>query len=171
MSDDNGLTEAERRALIWLQDENIVQRNIRPKPDGSREVISENDSSGGHTDLIGLLKNFSKPLHPEIRGALADALDSFGNSILQIKKRARRGAGRPRKDSIADDVRLAYDVLAIPDEIEREAKKLRIPAAGEKPKKRPRKEIISKIGKKNDMSRTAIYETMKAAKSMKIKKK
>lgn len=165
------MTEDERKSLKWLRDENDVQRNVDERPDGSRKVLDEHDISGGQAALVQLLRDTSKPICPEIRLALAKAIDHFGDSVLQLKKRARRGAGRPKKDSIADDVRRAIDVLTIPAEIDSEAKKIRVPAAGEKPKKVPRKEIISRIGTQHDMSCTAVYETMKAANNMKTNKK
>jgi hypothetical protein len=165
------LTEDERRALLWLRDKNSAQRNIRNHPDGSREVVDELDLSGGQAALVRLLSDCTKPINERIRWALAEALDHFGGSALQLKKRARRSAGRPKKDSIADDVRRAFDVLIIPDEIDCEARKKRVPAAGEKPKNLPREEIISRIGNKHGVGRTGLYETLKAANKLKNKEK
>ncbi|MGZ9410715.1 MAG: hypothetical protein ACXW3J_08830 [Methylocystis sp.] len=161
----NDLTEDERRAIIWLTDQNDVQRNIRKNSDGSLEVIAEHDLSGGQSALVRLLLDMSAPLHKDVRQALANALDPFDDSLLQLKKRPRRARGRPRHDTIEHDVRRAYDALTIPDAVESETRKSRVPAAGMKARKLTKKEAIARVGEKEGKGRTEIYETLNRARA------
>jgi hypothetical protein len=91
----------DKRLIVdWLLDRNQIQRDVR-KTRGGKLVVTETDISGGLNALLRLLRS-GEPIDPEIRRALAAALDPAGISVLQLKKRLRRKRGRPAK---ADTVR------------------------------------------------------------------
>lgn len=162
---DGELSEDERRALAWLRDKNTIQREITPKRSGKND-IQELDVSGGQAALIRILDDDKRPLHPELRHALAAALEPIGNSLLQLKKRLRRGPGRPTKsDSTRAAVVDAFEVRVVPAEIHAAWKALRQkrpqPAGGTKPRPVKRADAIDIVAEKRKISRSKSYELEK----------
>jgi hypothetical protein len=144
--DNRELSEREKRILQWLRDKNLIQRTIIKKPSGKR-IVTEQDVSGGLAAFIRLLLDFERPLHPQIREALAAAVDPAGSSILQLKKRLRRRPGRPSKTgSVESAVLDAYEVHSSEIILERKRRELQNkrpqPAAGMKRSRITTKETI-----------------------------
>lgn len=157
--------------IKWLRDTNAIQRDIVKTAAGKTNVVAEHDFSGGLTALLNLLRS-DAPIPRRVRDALALALDPYGGSLLQLKKRARRAPGRPSADSSTKDaVRKAYDVVRHPDAVEkaRAAIKKRQPirAARMPPKKVTTDEIISAL----DVSRSEHYRRMSDANTLKSRTK
>jgi hypothetical protein len=167
--DDRNLSEGEERALQWLSDENLIQRNIIEKSSGKRVVI-EHDLSGGLAALIRLLQDTQAPLHPQIRLDLARRLDPYGDSALQLIKRPSRKPGRPRQDSVGDTVRKVYEVMVMPRRLDATMgelrKKVPIPAAGMDPKAVRKTDAIKEISKDRKICRTKIYDHLASAKNL-----
>jgi hypothetical protein len=113
------VNEGENKAILWIKDENKIQRDLIYRRSGKISVI-ERDLSGGQRALIHILRNEYPPSR-ELCNVLASALEPIGNSVLQIIKRLRRRPGRLSKiDEISGAVRDAYDVHFIGPKIEQE---------------------------------------------------
>ena len=111
------LSDREYLALGCLRNENLIQRNLNTKASG-KVIVTELDITGGLSALSHLLRS-SEHLHPQLRLALAKALDPMGDSVLQLRKRLRRGRGRPPKnDTVRSAVRDAVEVKVIPEAVE-----------------------------------------------------
>jgi hypothetical protein len=154
------LSEDERLALHWLHDENQIQRTIS-KTTGGKKLVREDDVSGGHVALLRILRS-DAPLNISLRHALANALDPFDDSLLQLKKRLRRSPGRPsRFATVEGAVADAYDVHVIPDKIEEEKERITRkrpqPAVGMKSKPVRNDEVMKNLG----VGRTRGYELKK----------
>jgi len=94
--------------IAWLRDTNAIQRDVVKTAAGKTDVLAEYDLSGGLIALLNLLRS-DAPIPRRVRDALALALDPYGGSLLQLRKRARRAPGRPSADSsVKDAVRKAY---------------------------------------------------------------
>jgi hypothetical protein len=154
------LSDRERPALGWLRDENLIQRNLKTEASG-KVIATELDISGGLNALIHLLRS-GEPLHPQLRFALAKALDPMGDSVLQLRKRLRRGPGRPPKnDTVRSAVRDAAEVKVIPEAVEAKRKAIQKKrpqaAVGEAPRPVSTKEAIESFhqdGKKGKISKS-----------------
>jgi hypothetical protein len=159
----------ERLAIQWLRDENQIQRTLSGAPSGKNSV-REDDISGGHAALIRILRG-SAPLSSPLRLALARALEPLGDSMLQLKKRLRRGPGRPpSSDSVRGAVVDAFEVAAYPkavgEEIEALIKKQPQAAIGAS---MPAPQVIVKavrnVGAKANLGKTKINNLRKRANS------
>lgn len=164
---DNDLSEAEKRAIQWLRDENAIQRNVRELPSGKKEV-QELDVSGGLAALLHILRDNQAPIHPSLRQALAHALDPIHFSLLQLVKRPRRTPGRPGNTSSTRGLaKQAYEAKVVPAEVDAEMVRLfstqLIPAAGMKRKPARKQDAIKNVGAKRKIGRSKIYELESAA--------
>lgn len=162
--------DAERRIIVWLLDQNPIQRDIR-KTDAGRHEVAELDLSGGLAALLNLLRS-DAPISRRIRDALSRALDPVGPSILHLEKRPRRARGRPgADDTLRGFLRHEYNVRAHGEKtaLAEEAVKKRRPirAHGVPPRKTTIEEITSEL----DLSRSEHYRRMSAHKSRKLKGK
>lgn len=148
--------DAENKALLWLEDKNVIQRDLRHERSGKISV-TESDLSGGQNALTHILRSGCPSR--EICNALASALEPIGDSLLQLKKRPRRKRGRPSR---TDDTRGAcYDAFEVHDigqKIEQERKnprtKRRQAAAGMMQKKPTLNDTINVIARENKIGLT-----------------
>jgi hypothetical protein len=163
---DDGLNDAEQRILLWLLNQNPIQRNIVKTAAGKTDVVAEHDLSGGLNAFMNLLDS-DAPISRRIRDALRRSVDPMGLSILHLAKRPRRARGRPRTDdTLRGFLRHEYNVLVHPKKTakaEEKAKKRR--AAGTHSKKVTVEETILELG----VSRSEHYRRLGAAKRLKQK--
>ena len=167
---DDGLNDAEQRILLWLLDQNPIQRVIRKTAAGKTDVVAEHDLSGGLNAFMNLLGS-DAPISRRIRDALRRVFDPMGLSILHLAKRPRRARGRPdTDDTLRGFLRHEYDVLVHPEKTakaEEKVKKRRIRATGTHTKKVTVDEKILEL----EVSRSEHYRRLGAAKRLKQKKK
>jgi hypothetical protein len=154
------VNEGENKAILWIKDENKIQRDLIHRRNGKISVI-ERDLSGGQRALIHILRNEYPPSR-ELCNMLASALEPIGNSVLQIIKRLRRRPGRPSKiDGIKGAINDAIELHDFGPETERERKhpstKRPQAAIGMKQKKPTRKDAIKIIASKKKIGLTTAY--------------
>jgi hypothetical protein len=166
----DGLNDAEQRILLWLLDQNPIQRVIVKTAAGKHEVVGERDLSGGLNAFLNLLRS-DAPISRRIRDALARSHDPHAASIFHFVKRASRAPGRPSADdTVRGTGRRTYDVMVHPEKTakaEEKVKKRRIRAAGAHSKKVTVEEKILELG----VSRSEHYRRLGAAKRLKQTKK
>jgi hypothetical protein len=145
--------ELERKALDFLYDRNRIQRETRVARSG-KETTFEQDVSGGLNALITIISATDRDIPPSVRIALAAAFQEVGGSRLIIRKRLRRGPGRPPKG----DVEQAYAIHSSEVRVEKARRALKkkrpIPPAGLNPQPVTKNEAISAT----NFGRTATYE-------------
>lgn len=151
---DEELDAEERLILNWLLDRNQIQRNVRTTAAG-KSVTDEIDVSGGLVALVQFLHS-DRPLHQSLRDALADALDPYGTSLLQVRKRLRRRPGRPtrKSDTVTAAVTEATNVVfhgkRVAEARVRVKKRQPIRAVGTKEKKITEAQINAELGISHD---------------------
>jgi hypothetical protein len=154
------VNEGENKAILWIKDENKIQRDLIYWRSGKISVI-ERDLSGGQRALIDILRNEYPPSR-ELCNVLASALEPIGNSVLQIINRLRRRPGRPSK---IDEIEGAInDGIELHDfgpttEWERKHPSTKRPqaAVGMKQKKPTRGDAIKIIASKKKIGLTKAY--------------
>jgi hypothetical protein len=160
------LNDAEQRILLWLLDQNPIQRVIVKTAAGKTDVVAEHDLSGGLNAFMNLLES-DAPISRRIRDALRRSVDPMGISILHLAKRPRRARGRPgTDDTLRGFLRHEYNVRVHPEKTakaEKKVKKRR--AAGTHSKKVTVEEKILELG----VSRSEHYRRLRAAKRLKQK--
>ncbi|WP_374309834.1 hypothetical protein [Methylocella sp.] len=156
-------SDNEKRAIAWLRDENQIQRVTREERSGKKSV-EENDVSGGLQALLGILRG-NAPLTPDLRQALAFALDPQGSSLLQLKKRLRRRPGRPEKhDTTKGAVKAAIEEIYIPKLVAETKKSIRprIRAAGvDQAREDIQAQAVKKVGEMEGMAKTKVTGLMR----------
>jgi hypothetical protein len=164
----DGLNDAEQRILLWLLDQNPIQRDIVTTAAGKDKVVRERDLSGGLAALMNLLGS-DAPISRRIRDALLRAFDPMGTSILHLVKRPRRARGRPgTDDTLRGFLRHEYNVRVHPEKTAKAEKKVKKRgAAGTHSKKVTVEEKILELG----VSRSDHYRRMSGHKSRKLKGK
>jgi ribosomal protein S20 len=152
--------------VAWLRDTNAIQRDVVKTAAAKTDVVAEHDLSGGLTGLLNLLRS-DAPIPRPVRDALAIALDPYGGSLLQLKKRARRAPGRPSTESsVKDAARRAYTVVReepAAEEAKNAIEKLRPIRANGTIQKATKKEIVHKLG----VPKTEHYRRVSEAKALK----
>jgi hypothetical protein len=88
------LNDAEQRILLWLLDQNPIQRDIVTTAAGKDKVVRERDLSGGLAALMNLLGS-EAPISRRIRDALLRAFDPMGTSIFHLVKTTKTRARAP----------------------------------------------------------------------------
>jgi hypothetical protein len=94
----HAMTDDELAALGWLQRGEGKERKgiVYNTPEGFK-VGYETAMAPGRAALIRVLQA-AAPLIPEIRDAMARALEPIGSSEMKLTLERRKGRGRPRKD-------------------------------------------------------------------------
>lgn len=165
-------SDDEKRAMAWLRDENQIRRVTREERSGKKSV-EENDVSGGLQALLGILRG-GAPLTPDLRQALAFALDPQGASLLQLKKRLRRRPGRPAKhNSIKGVMKAAFEEIYIPRLVAETKKtiKPRVRAAGaDQAREDIQARAVKKVGEMEGMRKTQIMGLIQKSRHKLMKK-
>ena len=107
------MTDDESAALGWLlRGQGKERKGIEYNTPEGPKVGYETAMAPGRAALIRVLEARC-PLNPEIRNALARALEPIGGSEMTLELKRRKGRGRPR-----NDVKAAYDDVMLTKQID-----------------------------------------------------